>query len=79
MTASQPLVGTMTADQPLGEMTATVRLIDLVVMVWSTLRSQENRKTRKRLSPENRLSQKKIHQKVGIYFILALRNLDRSS
>ena len=77
MAAGQPLVGTMTAGQPLRGMTATS--IDLVVIVWSTLGSQENRKARKRLSPENRLSQEKIHQKVGIHLISALRRPGRAS
>ena len=79
MAASQLLIGTMTAGQPLRGMTATVRLMDLVVMVWSTLRNQENQKARKHLSPKNCLSQEKIHQKVGIHLILALQNPNRSS
>ena len=61
----------MTASQPLGGMRVTVRSMDLV-MVCSTLGSQENRKAGKHLSPENRLSQEKIHQKVGIHLILEL-------
>ena len=69
----------MIASQPLRGMTAMVRSMNLVVMVWSMLRSLENRKSRKHLSPKNRLSQEKIHQKVRIYLILALRNLDRSA
>ena len=79
MVAGQLLVGTMTAGQPCRGMTATMRLMDLVVMVWSTLKSKKNRKARKCLSPKNWLSQKKIHQKVGIHLISALQKPDRAS
>ena len=51
--------------------------MDLVV-VWSTLGSQENQKAKKRLSPQNRLSQEKIYQKVGIHLILALQSPDQA-
>ena len=78
MAVGQPLIGTMTAGQPQGGMTATMRSMDLVVM-WSTLKSQENRKAKKCLSSENRLSQEKTHQKVGIHLILALQSPDRAS
>ena len=78
--SGQSLVETMTVSQPLGKMTATVRLIDLVVMVWSTLRSQENRKAKNRLSLENCLIQENLkvknwknHQKVGIHLISMLK------
>ena len=48
--------------------------MDLVVVVWSTLKNQENQKARKRLSPENWLSLKNS-QKVGIHLILMLWKL----
>ena len=60
------------ASQSLGEMTATMKSIDLVVMIWNTLKSQENRKVRKCLKPENWLSQEKIYQKARIHLISAL-------
>ena len=58
---------------------ATVRLMNLVVIVWSTLKSQENQKAKNWLNPENCLSQenqkaknRKNCQKVGIHLISML-------
>ena len=52
----------------------------MVLVVWKSLKSQENRKARNCLSPKNRPSQenskaknRKNHQKVEIYLILTLR------
>ena len=45
---------------------AMVRLIDMVVIVLSTLRSQENQKIKIQLSPKN-------CQKLGIHLILMLK------
>ena len=47
-----------------------------MVMIMSLLKNQKNWKAKKRLSPKNRLSQEKIHQKVGIHLISALRRSD---
>ena len=60
MVADQFLVGMTTAGQFLKETTTTIRLIDLVlmVMVWSTLKSQENQKVKNWLSFENYISEK---------------------
>ena len=68
------------AGQFLGEMTATVRLIKLVLVeiVWNMLKSQENclnqknRKARKCLSLKIQLSQEKSYQKVEIQLISML-------
>ena len=49
----------------------------LMVMLYSTLRSEENQKVKNCLSPKNRLSQEKICQKVGIHLILALQKPDQ--
>ena len=73
---SQPLVAITIASQSLERMTVIVRSMDLVVKVWSTLRSQENRKVRKRLSPKNQL---KNSQKVGIHLILILQKPAQAS
>ena len=74
MVASQLLVKTIVANQPLKKMTAIKRLIDLVLVeiVWSMLKNQENylskenQKAKKYLSLKIWLSQKKSCQKVGI-------------
>ena len=86
MVARQPLVGTtiasqltiktMAVSQSLKEITTIVKLIDLLVMVWSTLESQKNRKNYP--SPKNRLSQEKICQKVGIHLISIFKILGRA-
>ena len=61
MASDQPLVGTTIVGQPLEKTTIIVRLINLVVMVWSMLESQENPKNC--LSPKNGLNQEKNRQK----------------
>ena len=80
MAAGQPLIETITTGQPLGETTAIVRSMNLMLVkiVWSMLKSQknylsqENQKAKKHLSLEIRLSQEKSRQKVGIQQILTL-------
>ena len=86
MAAGQPLVGTMVASQSLKRMTVTVRLMNLVVMVWSMLRSQENQKAKIWLSSKNCLSQenpkaknRKNYQKVKIHRILTLWKPNQTS
>ena len=83
----------MIANQPLKEIMAIIRSIDLILVeiMWSTLKSQENclsqktclcqknRKAKKRLSLKIWLSQKKSCQKVGIKLISTLRRPNQSS
>ena len=86
MAIDQPLIETSIASQLLGETTATVKLMDLVLIeiMWKMLRSQENCqsqenwKAKKRSSLEIWLSQEKSCQKVGIQLILTLQRLDQS-
>ena len=72
MAVGQLLVGITAASQPFEKTMAIIKLINLVLMVWSTLGSQEIQKAKNGLSFKNWLSQKKICQKVGIYLILTL-------
>lgn len=52
-----------------------IKLI-LVVIVWTMLKGQRNRKPKNCLNPENCLTQEKNHQKVGIKLIVALKRVE---
>ena len=62
--ASRPQIGITIAGQRLKKIMETMILIDLVVIIWSTLRSQENQKAKNWLSPKNFLIREKQKAKI---------------
>ena len=73
------MVGAMATSQFLEKIMAIIRLMYLVVMMWSMLKSQENRKNRlyqKNQKAKNELNPKNC-QKVEIHQNFMLKRLDQ--